>query len=55
MAKEIVFDIPFSCPINLSFKTIEFDNFVYAYKKERREDELFTKINLGIYTLEFIF
>lgn len=34
---------------------IKIPSFEYAYKKERREDELFTKINLGIYTLEFIF
>ncbi|WP_312556506.1 hypothetical protein [Empedobacter brevis] len=30
--KEIIFDIPFDCPIYLSFKTIEFDDFLYAYK-----------------------
>ena len=35
---------------------IKIPSILYMHiKKERREDELFTKINLGIYTLEFIF
>lgn len=34
---------------------IKIPSILYMHIKKRREDELFTKINLGIYTLEFIF